>query len=394
MRVLQSNRRAGIKSVARNPVAALPLVLCLLCACSGHEEEATATAEARDAPSPDDHEKVVNVYSWADYIAPDTVSNFEKETGIRVQYDVYDNNEILETKLLSGHSNYDVVVPTDVYFDRQRQAGVYRKLDKQALPNLANVDSEILRRMAVHDPGNLHAIPYMWSTTGLGYNIDMVARRLLGKIPDSWALLFDPRNAAKLKDCGILLVDSPLDVFDSAIIYLHRDPGRRDPQDVLAAAELLHAIRPFVRNIDPAPIAPLASGDVCLELAWSGDVEAARNRAIENASGAHIAYLIPREGALTTIDMVAIPADAPHPHNAEIWLNYLLRPEVIAGISNYIKYPNGNAASLPLIDAAVRGDPAVYPDAETRARLVTSVPVPLNYSRLVARAWTRFRTGQ
>jgi putrescine transport system substrate-binding protein len=322
------------------------------------------------------------------------VSNFEKETGIKVHYDVYDNNEILETKLLSGHSNYDVVVPTDVFFDRQREAGVYRKLDKQALPNLVNTDPQIMRQMAVHDPENLHAIPYMWSTTGIGYNVDMVRKRLGGNVPDSWALLFDPRNAAKLQDCGILIVDSPLDVFGSAIIYLHRDPQRRDPKDVLAAAELLHAIRPFVRNIDPAPIAPLATGDVCLELAWSGDVEAARNRAVETATGAHIAYLIPREGALTTIDMVAIPADAPHPRNAQIWMNYLLRPEVIAGISNYIKYPNGVAASLPFIDATVRNDPAVYPDAATRARLVSSVPVPLNYSRLLARAWTRFRTGQ
>ena len=393
--MVQSKLRLGSKPVARQRSAALALVLCLLlCACSGHEGAATASAAARDPSSPYDHERVVNVYSWADYIAPDTVGNFEKETGITVHYDVYDNNEILETKLLSGHSNYDVVVPTDLFFDRQRQAGVYRELDKQALPNLANIDPEILRRMAVHDPGNRHAIPYMWSTTGLGYNIDMVRRRLGENVPDSWALLFDPRNAARLQDCGILIVDSPLDVFDSAIIYLHRDPSRRDPKDVLAAAELLRAIRPFVRNIDPAPIAPLASGDVCLELAWSGDVEAARNRAMENSTGAHIAYLIPREGALTTIDMVAIPADAPHPRNAEIWLNYLLRPDVIAGISNYIKYPNGNAASLRLIDAAVRSDPAVYPDAATRARLVTSAPVPLNYSRLVARAWTRFRTGQ
>ncbi len=371
----------------------MSLLLCLLCACSGHGGEET-TAAARGARGQDEEEKVVNVYSWADYIAPDTVSNFEKETGIKVHYDVYDNNEVLETKLLSGHSHYDVVVPTDIYFDRQRQAGVYRKLDKQALPNLANVDAAILRRMAVADPGNLHAIPYMWSTTGLGYNIDMVRTRLNGNIPDSWALLFDPQNAAKLKDCGILLVDSPLDVFVSAILYLHRDPNRRDPKDVFAAAEVLRAIRPFVRNIDPAPIAPLASGEVCLELSWSGDVEAARNRAIEAATGAHIAYLIPREGALTTIDMAAIPADAPHPHNAEIWMNYLMRPDVIARISNYIRYPNGVAASLPLIDPEVRSDPAVYPDAATRARLVTSAAVPLNYSRLIARAWTRFRTGQ
>jgi putrescine transport system substrate-binding protein len=380
--------------VPRERMTALPLMLCLLYACSGRGGEGTAIARAHDTASSYDTEKVVNVYSWADYIAPDTVSNFERETGIKVRYDVYDNNEILETKLLSGHSNYDVVVPTDVFFDRQREAGVYRTLDKQALPNLANADPEIMRQMALHDPGNLHAIPYMWSTTGLGYNVDMVRKRLGEAVPDSWALLFDPRNAAKLKDCGILIVDSPLDVFGSAIIYLHRDPKRRDPKDVLAAAELLHAIRPFVRNIDPAPIAPLATGDVCLELAWSGDVEAARNRAVEAATGARIAYLIPREGALTTIDMVAIPADAPHPRNAQMWMNYLLRPDVMAGISNYIKYPNGVAASLPLIDTAVRNDPAVYPDAETRARLVSSAPVPLNYSRLVARAWTRFRTGQ
>ena len=225
--------------------------LALLAGCSGGSSgHGGGTGTAAE-------DKVVNVYNWSDYIDPSVIPAFEKEYGIKVHYDVYDNNEILETKLLSGHSNYDVVVPSDLFFDRQRQAGVYRELDKQALPNLANVDPEILRRMAVHDPGNLHAIPYMWSTTGLGYNIDMVRSRLGEGVPDSWALLFDPHNAAKLQDCGILIVDSPLDVFDSAIIYLHRDPSRRDPKDVLAAAELLRSIRPFVRNIDPAPIAPL-----------------------------------------------------------------------------------------------------------------------------------------
>ncbi len=372
-------------------VAGLASLLCV-CACSGQGAANSASAPARDHRA--DGEQVVNVYSWADYIAPDTVSNFEKETGIKVHYDVFDNNEVLETKLLSGHSNYDVVVPTDIFFDRQRAAGVYRKLDKQALPNLANVDAEIQRRMAAHDPGNQYAIPYMWSTTGLGYNIDMVGKRLGGPVPDSWALLFDARNAAKLRDCGILMVDSPLDVFASALIYLHRDPRRQDPKDLAAAAELLRAIRPYVRNFTADPTPPLASGEVCLELAWSGDVEAARNRALEAATGARIAYLIPREGALTTIDMVSIPADAPHPHNAEVWMNYLMRPEVIAAISNYIRYPNGISASLPFIDNAVKDDPAVYPDAATRARLVSSAPVPLNYSRLLTRAWTRFRTAQ
>jgi putrescine transport system substrate-binding protein len=386
-------RRNNGRRYGTAPVSA---VLLLLCACSRHEEQVIGTPAARNplASGPSDREQVVNVYSWSDYIAPDTIANFEKETGIKVHYDVYDNNEVLETKLLTGHSNYDVVVPTDGFFDRQRRAGVYRKLDKKALPNLVNADPEIMQRLATHDPENLHAIPYMWSTTGLGYNIDMVHARLGPNIPDGWALLFDPQNAAKLKDCGILMVDSPIDVFASAIIYLRRDPNRRDSQDVLAAEEVLRQIRPFVRNIDPAPVAPLATGDVCLELAWSGDVEAARNRAVEASTGARIAYVIPREGALTTIDMVAMPADAPHPRNGEIWMNYLLRPDVIASISNYIRYPNGVSASLPLLDASVRNDPAVYPDAETRARLVNNSEMSLNYSRLITRAWRRFRTGQ
>jgi putrescine transport system substrate-binding protein len=371
-------------------------VLLLLCACNGQERQSAETSASQTPPAktPYDREKVLNIYSWIDYIAPNTVAKFEKETGIKVNYDTYDNNEILETKLLTGHSNYDVVIPTENFFDRQLHAGVYRKLDKEALPNLANADPEVMRRMAVHDPGNVYAIPYMWSTTGLGYNIDLVRARLGQDVTDSWALLFDPRNAVKLKDCGIAVIDSPLDVFESAMIYLGHDPNRRDPRDVVAASEVLQKIRPFVRYIDPAPIGPLANGEVCLSLAWSGDVEAARNRANDASTGAHIAYRVPREGALMTLDMMGIPADAPHPRNAELWMNYLLRPEVIAEITNYVKYPNGNAASLPFIDASIRSDQAVYPDAATRARLLTNSAVSLEYSRLLTREWTRFRTGR
>jgi len=381
--------------MAAATLAAAAAALTLLGGCSAQERPGSAAASA--APDPgvgSDREAVLNIFSWGDYIAPDTVANFEKETGIKVHYDVYDNNEVLETKLLTGHSNYDVVVPTDGFFERQLRAGVYRRLDKQALPNLVNADPEIMRRMAVHDPGNQYAVPYMWSTTGLGYNVDMVRARLGGSIPDSWALLFEPANAAKLADCGILMVDSPIDVFASALIYLHRDPNRHDPQDLRAAAEALRRIRRFVRIIDPEPTAPLANGDVCLELSWSGDVEAARNRALEAGTGTHIAYFIPREGALMSVDMVAIPADAPHPHNAAVWMNYLLRPQVIAAISNYIRYPNGNAAATPYIDASLRNDLAVYPDAATRERLVTDSGVSLDYSRLLTHAWRRFRTGQ
>ncbi|HEX4150961.1 MAG TPA: extracellular solute-binding protein [Steroidobacteraceae bacterium] len=202
------------------------------------------------------------------------------------------------------------------------------------------------------------------------------------------------RNAEKLKDCGIAIIDSPLEVFESVILYLGHDPNRRDPQDVAAASEVLRRIRPFVNRIDPDLIPPLTSGEICLALAWSGDVEAARNRAKEAATGANVAYLIPREGALMTTDMMAIPADAPQPKNAEVWMNYLLRPQVIAKISNYIKYPNGNAASLAFVDPAIKGDASVYPDAATRARLVTHTAASLEYSRLVTREWTRFRTGE
>jgi putrescine transport system substrate-binding protein len=365
-------------------ITACAALLCALLACTRHGGDSGAA----------DSEKILNIYSWADYIAPDTVRNFEKETGIKVRYDTYDNNEVLETKLLTGHTNYDVVDPTETFFERQLNAGVYRKLDKAALPNLVNTDPEIMRRLAVHDPGNLYAVPYMWTTTGLGFNIDRVRARLGPHPTDSWALLFDPSNAAKLQDCGITILDSPIDVFSSVIIYLGRDPNRLDPLDVAAASEVLRKIRPFVRTIDAVQYyTDLANGSACLSLGWSGDVEQARSRAREAKTGANLAYLVPREGALITVDMMSIPADAPHPRNALLWLNYLMRPDVIAGITNYIKYPNGNSASLPLVHAAIREDESIYPNAATRARLVTAKAVPVEYSRLITREWTRFRTG-
>ncbi|MEA3107143.1 MAG: putrescine transport system substrate-binding protein [Gammaproteobacteria bacterium] len=376
--------------------ATLLVAMLALVACSRHDGQlkVESASDATPSSSPgQDNAKVLNVYNWLDYIAPDTVARFEKETGIKVNYDTYDNNEVLETKLLTGHTNYDVVLPTGAFFERMRLAGVYRKLDKAALPNLANADTDIMRRLAVYDPGNLYAIPYMFSSTGLGYNIDQVRARL-GNVPlDSWALLFDPSNAVKLKDCGISIVDSAMDVFLSAMIYLGRDPNRLDPLDVAAASKLLMAIRPFVRNIDPTPIADVADGNTCLLLGWSGDVETAQSRATEAKTGAHIAYFVPREGGLMTLDMMAIPADAPHPHNAEIWMNYLMRPDVMAAITNAIHYPNGYTASSPLVDASIKSDAAVYPDESTRARLIVPKVRPLEYTRLLTREWTRFRTG-
>ncbi len=341
-----------------------------------------------------DEEKVLNLASWADYIAPDTVPNFQRETGIKVNYETYDSNEVLESKLMTGHTNWDVVIPTTGFFERQRKAGVYQKLDKSALPNLVNADPQVMQLMAVEDPGNLYAVPYMYSITGLGFNADKVRARLGGEPPTSWGMVFDPAQAAKLKDCGIAIVDSPNDVFDAVIIYLGRDPNKFDSADLMAASEVLHKIRPFIRYIDAAQhISDLANGSICVSLSWSGDVGQARHRALESNTGANVSFLIPREGSLITLDMMAIPADAPHPRSAALWLNYLLRPDVIAGITNAIHYPNCISASLPFVTADIKNDRSIYPDDTTRKRLISARNGSLEYVRLVTREWTRFRTG-
>jgi putrescine transport system substrate-binding protein len=353
-----------------------------LTACGGHDG-----AGASD--------KTLNVYNWSGYIAPDTVANFERETGIEVHYSTYESNEISETKLLTGHSNYDVVTSADAFFERQLHAGVFRKLDKTALPNSVNLDPEVLQKLAVHDPGNMYAVPYLWTEAGLGYNVDKVRERLGSADLDSWSLLFDPNNAAKLKDCGIMIVDSPEDVLPSVLIYLGKDPNSRDPADWSAAADVLMHIRPFVRSIEAEGIiADLANGSLCLGLTWGGEVTQARYRALEAANGVKIRYFVPREGAVAGLDMLAIPADAPHPDNAHKWLNYLMRPEVMADISNVLKYPNGNKASLPFVQEAIKNDPAIYPDAKTRDKLAIETMQPPELKRLMTRLWTRFRTGQ
>jgi len=370
----------------------LPAALLSLAACNQHDGDGARTGAAVDDKY--DREKVLNLASWADYIAPDTAPNFQRETGIKINYETYDNNEVLESKLMTGHTNWDVVVPTAAFFERQRKAGVYRKLDKSALPNLVNADPEVMRLMAIEDPGNLYAVPYMYSMTGLGYNIDKVRGKLGAEAPNSWGVVFDPANAAKLKDCGIAIVDSPVDVFDAVLFYLGRDPGKFDPADLMAASEVLRKIRPFVLYIDATQhISDLATGSICVSLSWSGDVGQARHRAIESNTGANLAFLVPREGSLITLDMMAIPADAPHPRNAALWLNYLLRPEVIAGITNFIHYPNGNSASLPLVATDIKNDRSIYPDETMRKRLVSERAGPPDYVRLVTREWTRFRTG-
>jgi putrescine transport system substrate-binding protein len=338
----------------------------------------------------------LHVYNWSDYIAPDTIADFTKETGIAVTYDVYDSNEVLEAKLLAGHSGYDVVVPSaSPYVAREIKAGALLLLDKAKLPNLKNLDPRMLAIAAAADPGNAYAVPYLWSVTGIGYNFALLRHALGAAAPrDSLALLFDPALAEKLAACGIEMLDTPDEVFPAALAYLGRDPKSRDLADLDRAAALITAVRPYVRRFHSSQyINDLASGDICIALGYSGDVIQARNRAGEAESGADIAFRVPREGAQMSIDMLAIPKDAPHPDNAHRFINYILRPRVIAAITDAVSYPNPNLAATAFVAPAIRDDPGIYPpDAVRRLFYLPNAP-PRAYERARLRAWNRCRSG-
>ncbi len=377
-----------MRAIVRSGLVAVAAVAALS-ACGKKDEAASEGA----APAPE--EKVLNVYNWSDYIAEDTNASFEAKSGIKVNYDVFDSNEVLETKLLAGRTGYDVVVPSASFLERQIQAGVFMKLDKSKLPNLANMDPEIMERVAKHDPGNEHAVPYLWGTTGIGYNPEKVKAALGTDTIDSWAVIFDPEQAKKLQSCGLTMLDAPGEVIDSALIYLGRDPNSESAEDLAAAEELLMKVRPYVRYLHSSQyINDLANGEICVALGWSGDILQAQARGAEAATPVEVAYAIPKEGAIMWFDMLAIPADAPHPNNAHEYINYLMEPAVIAAISNYVAYANGNSASFEMVDEAVRTDPSVYPTPEVKAKLSPHLAESQDYSRLSNRAWTRFRTGQ
>jgi putrescine transport system substrate-binding protein len=355
----------------------------------------TPPAASAPAAAANTEEKVLNVYNWSDYIAEDTVANFEKETGIKVNYDMYDSNEVLETKLLAGNSGYDVVVPSASFLERQIKAGVFMKLDKAQLPNLKNMDPEIMQRVALHDPGNEHAVDYMWGTSGIGYNADKVQKALPNAPVDSWALVFDPKNAAALKSCGITLLDDPGEITAVVLNYLGKEPNSQSAEDLAAAEKTLMAIRPFVRYIHSSQyIGDLANGEVCVSVGYSGDILQSRTRAEEAKKGTVIKYSVPKEGTIIWFDMLAIPADAPHPNNAHMFINYIMQPQVTAAISNSMSYANGNAASLEFLDDAVKNDPGVYPSASVKAKLFPDLAKSADYTRLLNRTWTRFKTGK
>ena len=378
-------RRRSFARLTRRAAPAFLIALAMLFGCGKKHLERGPTGE----------EKLLNIYSWSTYIAPATIANFEKETGIKIRYDLYESNEVLEAKLLTGHTNYDIVIPTGDFFERQVKAGVFRVLDQNALTNLGNLDPEIMRRLAAHDPGNLHAVPYMWSATGIGYDPAQLQARLGVGFRRSWSMLFDPGNAAKLKACGIGVLDAPFDVISSVMIYLGHDANSRDPADIRDAFATLMKIRPYVRYIDSVEyIVDLANGGLCVVVGWSGDVIQARDRAREAGTGKQVVFIVPDEGGVITVDAMAIPADAPHPRNAELWMNYLMRPRVMAAITNSVKYPNGNLASVPFIDPRISSDSGIYLDAATRAKLQVHRAQPQDYARTVTREWTRFKTGE
>ncbi len=361
----------------------------LLAACGGDRQPA-GEGDAAAA-----EKKVLFVLNWSDYIGETTIADFEAKTGIKVTYDVFDSNEVLETKLLAGRSGYDVVVPTAPFLERQIKAGVFLKLDKSQLPNLVHMDPQIMERTARHDPGNEHSITYLWGTVGIGYNPDMVRKALGTETIDSWSAILEPENAAKLAKCGITILDSPTDVFSSVLIYRGLDPNSERPEDLATVEQTLTRVRPYIKYFHSSQyINDLASGEICVAIGWSGDVLQARDRAAAAATPIRIAYAIPKEGAVNYFDMFAIPADAPHPGNAHEFLNFMMEPAVIAKVSDKVRYANGNLDSLPLISAAVREDRSIYPDAEVRERLYPDLAESPEYSREMNRAWTRIRTGQ
>ncbi len=357
---------------------------------------ALATLAVSGTPTPGvAQNKVVNVYNWSDYIDESILDDFTKQTGIKVVYDVFDSNDTLETRLLAGGTGYDVVVPSATFLGRQIQAGVFQKLDKSKLPNLKYMWDTIMQRAAKYDPGNDYAVNYMWGTTGIGYNVNKVQDVLGTDKIDSWDAIFDPAKISKLADCGVYLLDAPTELIPAALNYLGLNPDSHAQADLDKAQALLLKIRPYVRKFHSSEyIDALANGDICAAVGWSGDVFEARDRAAEADQGVDIAYSIPREGAQMWFDMMAIPADAPHPDAALAFIDYLMKPEVAAKASNYVFYANGNKASQQYLDPDLLNDPAVYPDEATMKKLYTTSPLDAKTQRIITRVWTKVLTGQ
>lgn len=338
---------------------------------------------------------VVHVYNWTDYIGETTLADFQKATGIKAGYDVFDSNETLEGKLLAGRSGYDVVVPTNHFLGKQIKAGAFQKLDKTLLPNLANIDPALLKQLEVNDVGNLYSVPYLWGTNGIAYNVDKVKAALGVDKIDSWEILFEPENLQKLKACGVAFMDSPDEMFPSMLNYLGLDPNSKNPDDYQKAEAKFLAVRPSVSYFHSSKyISDLANGEICVAFAYSGDAFQAKARADEAGKGVQIDYVIPKQGGNLWFDMLAIPADAANVKEAHAFINYLMQPEVIAQVSDYVGYANPNVKAGPFMDQAVLNNPSVYPAAAVMDKLYVSQELPAKVQRAMTRSWTKIKTGK
>jgi putrescine transport system substrate-binding protein len=375
----------------RNLVTMLCAAVFFVIGCSRSDTEPQSTRSTRGRSD----DKILNLYLWSDYLAPDTIASFEKSTGIKVHATYFDTNETLETLMLMGHSGFDVVVPSAAYFQRQIRSGAYLPLDKKLLPALAGLDPVWTARAAQYDPGNAYGVVNTWGTFGIGYNEKMLANALHGRAVRSWRLIFDPEYAAHLAHCGINILDNSAAVVRLTLIYLGRDPNAPSPQDLADVEGALTKIRPYIRTIDSSNyVEALANGDICVVVGYNGDVVHARSRATDAKNGIQISYMIPDEGTLLWFTLLAIPRDAPHVANAHRFIDYLTQPEVLAHISNSTGFANANPAALPLLDASIAKDPAVYPTADQQQRLTVQLEDSQDQARAITRIWQKFKTGQ
>ena len=338
----------------------------------------------------------VNVYNWSDYIAEDQLKDFTKDTGIKVNYTTYDSNEILDAKLRTGRSGYDIVVPTaSPFFVRQLQANIFLPLDRSKLKNWKNLDPEIMAALARYDPDNRHGVPWMWGTTGIGYNVAEIRKRMPDAPVDSLRMIFDPAVVSKFQDCGVMLLDSATDVLPAALKYLGLDPDSKNMADLTKAADVVKAIRPFVRKFHSSEyINALAGGNICLAFGYSGDIFQARDRGAKAASKVEIDYAIPKEGSLLWIDVAGIPKDAPNVANAYRFLDFMMEPKVAAASSEITGYANGNKAAFALLPKDISGNPLIYPPADVRARFYTITAGNAEQIRERTRLWTAVKTGR
>lgn len=349
----------------------------------------------RHPAAPASEAQVLNIYNWADYIGHDTVAEFERRTHIKVVYEFYDSNQTLEAKMLAGRSGYDIVSTTTAFYGRQIKAGAYLPLDRSKLSNWKNLDPAVLAIQEEADPGNRHAVPYLHAMNGFVYNVDMVRARMPDAPTDSLGMIFDPKVVAHFADCGVTFLDSPEDVIQLALAYLHLDPNSRRVEDLHAAENAVMAVRRYIRTFDSNDYwHQLASKEICLGIAWSSDYSVAQARAHEDGTGAHLAFTLPKEGSNITYNALLIPASAPHPEAAHKFLNFILDPRVIAEITNDIHYGNDNMAARAFVNHDILDDPAAYPPPAVRARLYLPAELGPDYDRLRTRVWTHIKTGQ